>query len=451
MNELPKLTLEDLKIMLSFMGDREGYPDWLKYCSGCWNHFGEAATPIIAKKWPEEKPGEYAEKFKHRLETIGIGSVISAAKLEGYRLPSRGKLKATKAVAKPVESAADFDAIFKTLNDRKFDFANQPPKPHPVLKLGDVTISTAGNLTVLQAGPKAGKTAVVGAILAAIFNGNRVGPDTLGFSSENPHGKALLHFDTEQSRYDHDALIRRSLERAQIDEPPAWFESYCLTDISIPLRRQVIKWAVDRAAYDNRRLPGRGTPNHGGIFAIIIDGVADLCIDPNDPEEAFGLVDELHAESIQRDCPTVSVIHENPGSESGKTRGHLGSQLERKAETPLRMVKDAGTGITTMWSDRARHGHIPKEAGTCFQWSDTVGMHVSAGTAREIKASVKQAQFRDEVAKVFGSDDVLTYAALRERIMEVIELKIKAAENRIKTYQVEGVMTKHQTGTYSPK
>jgi hypothetical protein len=33
----------------------------------------------------------------------------------------------------------------------------------------------------------------------------------------------------------------------------------------------------------------------------------------------------------------VGVIHFNPGGE--KTRGHLGSQLERKAETNLRLDK----------------------------------------------------------------------------------------------------------------
>jgi 3-methyladenine DNA glycosylase AlkD len=59
---------------------RQSYADWVKTCSGAWNHFGEDATAIIAKHWPEEAPGEYAAKFKDRETRIGIGSVVMVAK-----------------------------------------------------------------------------------------------------------------------------------------------------------------------------------------------------------------------------------------------------------------------------------------------------------------------------------------------------------------------------------
>jgi hypothetical protein len=332
------------------------------------------------------------------------------------------------------------EEIMRMMAARAFNNAAPPPPPIPVIKLNGKIISTPGNICNIQAGVKAGKTAAVGAILAAMFNGNRQGPDTLGFSSENVAGKAVIHFDTEQSVYDHDQLIRRALRRAWLTEPPAWFSSYCLTDLDIKNRKLVIEAAVREAS-----------ARHGGVFAILIDGVADLCASPNDEAESLAFVGQLQADAITHGCAMLTVLHENPGSENGKMRGHLGSQLERKAETPLRLAKDPATGITTIWSDRARHNHFPKEDGACFQWSDEKGMHVSIGTAREIKAGVKNAKVRAEAEAAFGDAASLTYAELIKGIMAATSLTERTAERRVTAYQNDGVTVKLPSGNYALK
>ena len=323
------------------------------------------------------------------------------------------------------------------LAERKFDITKVPPPPHPVLKLSGKIICTPKNITNIQALPKAGKSSVVSAILAATLNGNRQGADTLGFSAVNVDDWAVLHFDTEQSPYDHDAMARRAIRRGNVDVPPDWFKSYCLTDLDLYERFQCIVVAMQDAFVA-----------HGGILMVIIDGVADICRDPNNAEESFDLVGKLHAAAIKYDCAIITVLHENPGSDSGKMRGHLGSQLERKAETPLRLQKDLSSGITTMWSDHARHGRIPKDQGTCFEWSDTLGMHVSCGTAGQIKASQKHEKYRDEAEAAFGDAAQLTYTELCDRIIESVPLKESAAKKRVATYQAEGITTKNQDGHY---
>jgi hypothetical protein len=305
------------------------------------------------------------------------------------------------------------------------------------MKMNGKTIWTPGNLGSGQGPVKAGKSGMMEGMTAAIFNGNRQGPDTLGFTAENPEGKAVIHVDTEQSRFDHDGLIRRAIKRAKVETPPDWFYSYCFTDLTIAERLTALECAIEDASL-----------LHGGVFAVMIDGIADLCLDPNDAAEAFALVGSLHATAIKHDCCVFVIIHENPGSDNGKTRGHLGSQIERKAETPLRLAKDATSGVTTVWSDRARHCHIPRDQGMCFAWSDEAGMHVSVGTAREIKASAKQAKFFQEAKAAFGSDASLGYSELAARIMEVANVTIKTAEKRIGTYQIEGVAVKSQEGRY---
>jgi hypothetical protein len=149
----------------------------------------------------------------------------------------------------------------------------------------------------------------------------------------------------------------------------------------------------------------------GKLCAVFLDGVADLCIDPNDPAEAFGLVEELHRLAITYDCPIVCVLHENPGSETGKTRGHLGSQLERKAETNLRLAKD-GKGVTTVFTERSRHCHIPRESGPSFVWDEAAGMHISCGTARDEKAAAKAQEMAGIVDRIFDGKTTVAYRDL---------------------------------------
>jgi len=329
------------------------------------------------------------------------------------------------------------DVFREMLVERAFDVNHPPPPPVPILMLGEKMISTPGNILAIQAGIKAGKTGVVGGINAALMVGRMSGSrDTLGFSSDNAEGRGVLHFDTEQSRCDHDATCRRALSRAGMEAPPAWFQSFSLADLSQANREVAIETAIHDAVV-----------SFGGVFAVVLDGVADICRDPNDAKEAFSLVDRIHAAAIKYNCAFIVVIHENPGSE--KTRGHLGSQLARKAETNLRLAKDAQTGVTTMWADYARHCHISKNDGICFSWSDVLGMHVNRGTAGQIKAGERQEKFRDEAEKAFGDSDQLTYTDLVSAIMQATGLKsVKTAEKRINTYQAEGVIIKTQGGSY---
>lgn len=316
------------------------------------------------------------------------------------------------------------------LAPRAFDIENPPPRPVPLLSLGEHVICTPGNISNVQAPAKAGKSAVIGAIMAAVFDGRRQGSDTLGFLAENPEGKALVHFDTEQSRFDHHALVVKSLTRARIEAPPAWFMSFSVADLSVPARVAALEATIQRAAAD-----------HGGVFAVIVDGIADLVFDPNDSAECFALVGQLHALAIKHDCAILTVLHENPGAVEGKTRGHLGSQLERKAETNLRLAKDSN-GITTIFAERARHAHIPRDAGSCFQWSHAAGMHVSCGDAGEIKRTANRAKMEAEAAKVFLAGESMAHGKLVAAIMAALVLKDRAAKLRVQTWTEEGIIAK---------
>jgi hypothetical protein len=316
------------------------------------------------------------------------------------------------------ETEAESEAVLldALLDARRFNLANPPAKPVPVLLINDKGISTAGNLTNVQALAKAGKTAFEAACIASLMEPKG---DCLGVTGQNPDGLPVIHFDTEQSDFDHFEVVKQALTRAGRSSEPEWLRSYHLADVPTKHRRKALAHEMKRAAVA------------GKLRAAFLDGVADLCINPNDSAEAFGLVEELHRLAITYACPIICLLHENPGSETGKTRGHLGSQLERKAETNLRLSKDTA-GVTTVYTERSRHCHIPKESGPRFQWDDAAGMHLSCGTMAIEKSESDNFHLQAIADEIFSDKAALRYSELKHAVMRVRHVKESAAEKTVR-------------------
>ena len=320
------------------------------------------------------------------------------------------------------------------LDARRISLKVEPPKPVPIISLAGQQICTAGNLTVLAAQVKAGKSAVIGAMLATSMpvDSSMTGRhDLLGFTGQPHGGKAVILFDTEQSPYDAWSLVKRATKRAGENTLPDNFRCYHLADISTPQRRQLLAAELERA-----------NSTFEGIHCVFLDGVADLCVDLNDSVEAFELVDQLVRLAIKYNCPIINVLHENPsGRETGKTRGHLGSHLERKAESNLRVVKDA-KGVSTIYSERCRHAAISNDDGPRFAWDNKVGMHCTVLTdAKADRAYEKRKDAQPAVDAAFeGAVGNITWSDLKKRVMDSGHLENRTAERRIKEWVSLGVI-----------
>ena len=312
---------------------------------------------------------------------------------------------------------------------RRFDVHNPPPKPVSVVTIAGKGVATAGNLVVILSQLKTGTSNFCGALMASTMNPTG---DCLGITGLNPNGLPLLHFDTEQSEYDHHQICVQMLRRAGLDEPPPWFNSYWLTQDPVKDRRRAVAEAMRRFAIS------------GKLWGVVIDGVGDLCVDLNDPTESFGLVEELHALAIAYYCTIFCRLHENPGdNKTGKTRGHLGSQLERKAETNLRLEKDSNE-VVTVYTERSRHCHIPKDIGPCFAWNESAGMHLSRASGNVEKENAKAQEITGVLVRIFTSKPLLSYGELRTAIMENRGVTQRTAEKFIASLQPRYI---HQTGS----
>lgn len=245
--------------------------------------------------------------------------------------------------------------IIAKLSRREPDLSNPP---EPVYALNGQCFATEGNFTVFSALSKAGKSAVTGAIIASTLPGTG---DTLGFSSGNSAKKALICIDTEQSDYHHDKKLTAALKRKGFGlhgdyETPDWVAPYALAGETLDVKHlEAIMWMESAKC--------------GGIHSVLLDGVADLIRNVNDPEESAAVTKYLMRLAKEYKCHIIAIIHINPGgADSGKTRGHLGSELERRAETSLTIKVTERDRV--VYARNARDCNIPESKGTRFVWSE---------------------------------------------------------------------------------
>lgn len=342
-------------------------------------------------------------------ETIGIEYLSDRDAIYLGWLKTKGLSFTTTADWRAALPATTTNAnLLIQLHARRFDFAAAPAEPIPRFLINGRSVCTAGNLTNIIAQAKAGKTAVVAAAIAAAICAEYgdTERDTLGITATAPSSKRLIHFDTEQSIFDHDQLMRRAMRRAGVAKPPTWLDSYGCAGFSAAELRQSLTCTMTDAQ------------TAGGVFAVIIDGTADLVNDVNDAEECNAFVAELHALAIKHDCPIVNVVHENPGGNDGKMRGHLGSQLERKAESNLRLKKSEE--ITVIFSEKMRRAPILEKDGPRFRWSNEAGMHVSCESIGKTKDDAKLEALRDEAESAFhqAKKDTLSWREMKDLVGE---------------------------------
>jgi hypothetical protein len=320
------------------------------------------------------------------------------------------------------------------LQERLFNPAIAPPELRRVYEIQGKPFATPGNLSNVISQVKSGKSAFLGAIGASTLALD--GADTLSVSSSNPHCKAVLHFDTEQSKDDHWHQVQRMMRRAGIRQLPEWFLSYCFTGFDARKARAAVVAAMQDAA-----------ERFGGIHSALIDGYADLVCDVNDPAECNEFVASFHALAMEYDCPIIGVIHQNPGTE--KIRGHLGSQLERKAESNLRLEKEGD--IIEVWSDKQRRAPIIKGTGPRFQWCDHAGMHVSDEVAQSAKLNEKRERLAIELEIIFGERSAMTYSDLVSTFISKLKVSESSAERKYRECRQLGLIKKEFGNLYTRK
>ncbi len=328
------------------------------------------------------------------------------------------------------------DSLYKedmsALKSCELDFNNPPPVAQMIVSVNDVPLGTQGNLLCITGGEGTGKSNYVAALIAgAVKPENAEGIDTLGVSIEgNPKGKAVLFYDTEQSEVQLYKNVSTLLRRCGRDTMPEWFKAYCLTGMSRKERLKSIVLSMDKFHYQ-----------YGGIHLVVIDGIADLIRCANDEAESIAVVEELYRlAGIYNTC-IVTVLHFIPNGL--KLRGHLGSELQRKAAAILSIEKDTKPAVSVVKALKVRDGSPLDVPLMQFAWDKEKAMHAYLGEKpKEEKDRRKEEELVAVARELFSRKRFIGYMELSEELQAAFDVKERTAKSYIRFMREKEIIVK---------
>lgn len=144
------------------------------------------------------------------------------------------------------------------------------------------------------------------------------------YAKFNANSKSIvLYIDTEQSPSDVQRITHRVKKLVGSEDG---LLMYGLRPLSPKQRIEAIELLLVEHKFD----------------VLIIDGVRDLLMNINDAVESTEVMTLLMKWSFDYDIHIATVLHQNKNG--GDSRGHIGTELNNKAETILRITKDETDG-----------------------------------------------------------------------------------------------------------
>ena len=191
-----------------------------------------------------------------------------------------------------------------------------------VLMVDDAVIGTLGNFSASIGKAKSKKTFNVSAIAASALSGRTV----LRYRSMFPENKRkILYIDTEQGRHHCQQVLKRILRLAEMpdDKVPENLIMLSLRKFAPRVRLLIVEEAIGI------------TPDLG---LVIIDGIRDFLYDINSSSESTEVISKFMQWTDDKQIHIHTVLHQNKNDEHA--RGHIGTELNNKAETILQVEVD---------------------------------------------------------------------------------------------------------------
>ena len=215
--------------------------------------------------------------------------------------------------------SARIERLTEEVSPHLVDLSRKIPDPIPVLTHDYICIASEGNLSAVVGEAKSKKTFLC-TMLVGEYVRSQVERHTHDFTYSPP---TVLWVDTEQAE-SHVARVAKRIHRmAKLPEGRSsdMLNVLTLREIEPKERAEVLYKAID--LYRPK--------------LVVVDGISDLMYNTNDIEESDRIVGTLMAYTTKYNCHIMVVLHTNPNSD--KARGHIGSTLQRKAETVLYVHK----------------------------------------------------------------------------------------------------------------
>lgn len=301
----------------------------------------EPYTPIAVRNLLYDH-GDWKDTYQY-LKSLYDVSVSSHVESLINPLKERINTPSDTQVSTEVIEAPDAD-LFSYLEDFRVTDRTVVEDEPVIIKIKGIPITSAGNVSAISGRVKAGKSAVVNAIISKAIDPEAIGFDMIEVMPSG--GKAIIHIDTEQST----GKQKQNLEwwilnRTSLSHSPDNYYSYNFKSFSVREAREYLVAILE------------GThKKHGGVHLVMIDGLSEFVKTVNDEEGSVTVIKMLMELSAIYKCAFVVNIHTNPNAEFVKQRGHLGSELQRKVESMLYITREQKDTFSTLTANFLRNG-----------------------------------------------------------------------------------------------
>lgn len=408
------------------------YGEWLAIGMGLKAHGASCSTwDSWSASGQSYKQGECERKWNSfKGSGTGFGTVVQMAKQsnggENPLFPKKFKrvdvgvdfseIEEVEETEESEESEAPAeDKLWQWLQTRAFDEMNPPVVTPAILNLGDAPVIWLQNIHTLVAGSKSGKTHAMASMIRSWVTGER----SLGWNCEKIDGR-VVYLDFEQDSEDFYNVLFKHAGVTSHD-----VSAYRCAGLSVGSALKAVEMILER------------TPN---VKVLIMDGYADLIMDTNDSGESNDSVARWMKLATDHNIAIVGALHLNPNSES-KSRGHLGSQLERKSKTVLKIDVDEN-GVRETYTQLARKQMVFKGHGVFWKWEGNGFIEVMGHAEQKVhdKMVEDRAEFdkfcRLSLTKEWAFSDILA------DIQSHLGYKETAAKSRITLWKDYGFIEK---------
>lgn len=313
--------------------------------------------------------------------------------------------------------------------------------PKPVVSIGNADFACPGNISVISAAAKAGKTAFTNAIIAGALHKGEPNFEPLNDLHVVPaQGKAVIQFDTEQAEFDQVRNVKSVLKRINEPKTPENYLSYNIRTLPFSEYKATTE--------DILRLANK---EFGGIHLIVIDGGADFVTSVNEDKECKEIISFFTSLSVKYNCPVIVIIHTNPGSE--KERGHFGSELQRKCYGLISITKQGD--ISTAQAKIMRRATLSETPLISFCYSSVHGFHVSVEPPdpqqKPDKKEDRYFQREKALRSILPVTSSMTYSELTIALSDKLEKTPRSCGTYLEEFRERGVIEKGNDERYRIK
>jgi len=299
-----------------------------------------------------------------------------------------------------------------------------PPEPILIQSSTDIALFNRRNISTTGAAMKVGKTFLTSAFISALLH--KVG--FMGFHCPIENIKALF-VDTEMDYSDTQEVNIRvnkcigEPERKNLDN----FISLNLREVSKPLRIAIIEAAIIEFRPD----------------IVFIDGSVDICQNFNEIEASTETIETLTTWATKYNCHINTCLHVNKGKMGAmELRGHLGSIHRQKNEVTLLLSKKIDTvNYVEVNAIDSRRKPIDD---FCFRINNNALPEPYYPEAQPPQNHRLKTLFE----KCIPALSSLRYSELTEKVMEMGNVKISTAKDKITKAVELGFIFKNDFGLY---